>query len=150
MEETKTDKQRRYIRDQLIAATPSMTDVEWAAMNGMDDRTLRRWKLTDSFKALKEEESLKIDFSPDTRSQIIANMLTTAKTDRTAVGVSAAKLALDMMEKFMPTPKLAEPPREFADMTLRELWSVVTSLDPTVSFTDDRELGDATESGEEE
>jgi len=119
----------RYI-DEIVVGKDDRTDKQWAEDNGTTDRTVRRWRTNSRFNDMLNERMAAETFTPEKRFAIIDNLMSIASEGHDAQAVSAAKLGVDLMDRYSPPPTATEAPAEFEEMSVAELLEVARALDP--------------------
>ena len=82
------------------------TQAAYAAENGVDVRTLRRWKSDPRFRKEWEAAAHDLNISPERVQSVIDNLYTIASTNGGPAGVKAADLFLQMVDKYTPRKQI--------------------------------------------
>ena len=120
----------RYIEEMVVAPEANRPTIQaWAEANGTTDRTVRRWRTNERFNDMLNKRLAENTFTPEKRFQVIDNLLEIASTGHDAQSVSAAKQAIEMMDRHLPPPSVTDAPPEFAELSTAELMEIVQSID---------------------
>lgn len=151
---TMPDLQEKFLNEYcLVPRSERPTLQAWADANGVEVRTLYRWKKTEPF--IKEwNKRWHQDIAhPDTVVPIIENLMEIAKSKNSPQAVAAAKLYLEMTRQLAP-PEVkvtVTPDQTLAKMTDQEIYDRLKGIiDETEQVSLERGDVDTIEDGEDD
>ena len=119
------DKWKAYLDWLLSEVREPATSKAWAAENGLNDRTVRRWKADSRFIREWDRRAAELNVHPERTQSVIDALHAAAVTG----DVKAASLYLQYIEKFTPKRRLVlDDDREVSGLSDSELHAELESL----------------------